>query len=359
MARRYTHRSGACAKLWHLGPRMWQLVINGPGYFDTAYDLPEGVDAGGPRRRERRRALGRPGVPQALPRPRQEAGALVFEDLGSRNGSRVNGQPVIGRTTLSPHDVVSVGDNTLRVEQPTEAAASSTEMVAHEPRGGGTVRRFDSGRELGPSVVAARQASDSDLLKAVDHLVPFDVEPPPTRLQARVAQAAEEEDSHTDETALPTRENPVGLASLALLFKVAETLATAKDLKSFLDDTTDLVMARVGARTGVVLLRHPSGVLVPAAVRHSGRLQKGEVPVSDAVVDAALAQQQAIAVADVRDDGRFSSRDSVVLYGIDQVLCVPIGQAPSAGVLYLNRSGDSGEPLAALLDICVAIAQLL
>ena len=22
---------------------MWQLIINGPGYFDTAYDLPEGV----------------------------------------------------------------------------------------------------------------------------------------------------------------------------------------------------------------------------------------------------------------------------------------------------------------------------
>ena len=22
---------------------MWQLTINGPGYFDTAYDLPEGV----------------------------------------------------------------------------------------------------------------------------------------------------------------------------------------------------------------------------------------------------------------------------------------------------------------------------
>ena len=22
---------------------MWQLIINGPGYFDTAYELPEGV----------------------------------------------------------------------------------------------------------------------------------------------------------------------------------------------------------------------------------------------------------------------------------------------------------------------------
>jgi len=22
---------------------MWQIIINGPGYFDTPYDLPEGV----------------------------------------------------------------------------------------------------------------------------------------------------------------------------------------------------------------------------------------------------------------------------------------------------------------------------
>jgi len=109
-----------------------------------------------------------------------------------------------------------------------------------------------------------------------------------------------------------------------------------------------------------VLLRHPSGVMVPQAVRHGGKLDKGEVPVSDAIVDAALSKGAALAVADVRDDSRFAERESVVLYGVDQVLCVPIGtSAPYTGVLYLNRSGPSSEPVEALLDLCTAVAQLI
>jgi adenylate cyclase len=119
-------------------------------------------------------------------------------------------------------------------------------------------------------------------------------------------------------------------------------------------------MQRVGATTAVVLLRHRTGVLTPAAVRHSKTLAKGEVPVSEAIVDAALRQEQAIAVADVRDDGRFANRESVVLYDADQVLCVPIGaKAPFVGVLYVNRPSASEEPVEALLDISTAITQLL
>jgi class 3 adenylate cyclase len=145
-----------------------------------------------------------------------------------------------------------------------------------------------------------------------------------------------------------------------LLYRVTEALVRARTLKDFLDQTCDLVMRRVGATTGVVLLRHPTGVMVPAAVRHGQNLARGEVPVSDAIIDAALSQGQAVAVADVRDDSRFKERDSVVLYGVEQVLCVPIGQtAPYLGVLYLNRSSVIDEAVEELLDVCTAITQLL
>jgi class 3 adenylate cyclase len=116
----------------------------------------------------------------------------------------------------------------------------------------------------------------------------------------------------------------------------------------------------VRATTGVVLLRHPSGVFVPSAVRHGKKLARGEVPVSDAILEAALSQGKAIAVADVQDDSRFADRESVVLYGIDQVLCIPIGKkAPFSGVLYLNRQRADEEPVDSLLDVCTAITQLL
>ena len=49
-----------------------------------------------------------------------------------------------------------------------------------------------------------------------------------------------------------------------------------------------------------------------------------------------------------------------MLYGIDQVLCIPIGtKAPFSGVLYLNRTRADKEGVDALLDVCTAITQLL
>ncbi|MBL9037324.1 MAG: cyclase, partial [Archangium sp.] len=84
------------------------------------------------------------------------------------------------------------------------------------------------------------------------------------------------------------------------------------------------------------------------------------VPVSDGVIDAALTQGRALAVANVRDDARFSKRDSVLLYGVHQVLCVPIGhQAPFDGVLYLNRTTVSEEPPERLLQVSAAMAQVV
>ncbi len=47
-----------------------------------------------------------------------EGGALVVTDLGSANGTRVNGQPVTGSRALRPGDRIELGATTLRVEGP-------------------------------------------------------------------------------------------------------------------------------------------------------------------------------------------------------------------------------------------------
>jgi class 3 adenylate cyclase len=116
----------------------------------------------------------------------------------------------------------------------------------------------------------------------------------------------------------------------------------------------------VKATTAVVLLRHHSGVMVPAVVRHRGKLAQGEVPVSDAVISAALSQGKALAVQDVRGDARFNARESVLLYGVDQVLCVPVGEKePFAGVLYINKPAGPANELEGLIDLCAAVAHLI
>ena len=42
-------------------------------------------------------------------------GRVMVEDLGSTNGTLVNGTPIAGPTILSPGDTIEVGDTTLRV----------------------------------------------------------------------------------------------------------------------------------------------------------------------------------------------------------------------------------------------------
>ncbi len=336
---------------------MWQLVINGPGYFDTLYDLTEGVTQLG-RADENDIVLSGDLVSRKHARLHVKGEALVLEDLGSRNGSRLNDQAAVGSKPLEVGDVVLVGENTLRVRRRTAEEARDTEMV--DVAGGGAVRRFGRGIDIREALVMTRDLTESTVLRALDNVAPFELSAP--RVSHRGPHDTDESEPSTpfalgDEADART---PVTFRWLALLYRVAECLARADGLQAFLDETTDLVMQRVGATTGVVLLRHRTGVLVPSAVRHSKKLMRGEVPVSDAVIDTALEQGQAIAVADVQDDSRFAERESVMLYGVDQVLCIPIGKAaPYLGVLYLNRDSRSGESVDELLDVCSAIAQLM
>lgn len=312
---------------------MWQITINGPGYFDTAYDLPEGTTTLG-RADENDIVLSGDLVSRKHARLHVRGEELVVEDLGSRNGSKVNGEPLTGSRAIAVGDYVAVGENTLAVRH-AEKGGLETERL----RSGG-VRRFDAGISLGSAVLLAKEVKDSYVLQALDNVLPFD------------SDAALE--------AVPAASTPIAYESLLLLYKAAEKLAVAPTLRAFLEQTMDLVMARVDATTAVVLLQHASGALHPAAVRHRGKLEEGEVPVSDAIVQAALQKGQALAVANVRGDERFQNRESVILYNASQVLCVPIGAKEAyAGVLYLNRPAGAHDELEALLDLCTAVAHLI
>jgi adenylate cyclase len=62
----------------------------------------------------------------------------------------------------------------------------------------------------------------------------------------------------------------------------------------------------------------------------------------------------------VRDDRRFAGRESVILYGVNRVLCIPIGlEPPFAGVLYVNTSASKDTALEMMLDVCTAVAHLV
>ncbi|WIG99348.1 FHA domain-containing protein [Myxococcus sp. SDU36] len=318
---------------------MWQIIINGPGYFDTSYDLPEGVTSLG-RADENDIVLGGDLVSRRHARLYVDGDVLRIEDLGSRNGSRINGAPLQGSRQLVAGDSVALGENVLAVRQPNTVENAATEMV---DLGAGGVVRFGHGQDVGPSVLLAKNVRDADVLRLLDNVGPVSFD-----------------DSFSASAPLPAASPRVGQETLVLLFRTAEALSSAATLSSFLDTTMDRLLAVTDATTAVVLLKHATGAMVPAAVRHRGRLAQGEVPVSDAIVEEALRQGRALAVGDVRDDRRFAGRESVILYGVDRVLCIPIGaEPPYAGVLYVNLSAKGDASVESMLDTCTAVAHLV
>lgn len=319
---------------------MWQIIINGPGYFDTPYDLPEGATSLG-RADENDIVLGGDLVSRKHARLLVEGDSLRIEDLGSRNGSRINGAPLQGTRPLAPGDIVTLGENTLSVRQPHTVESAATEMV---DLGAGGVRRFGLGVDVSPAVIIAKNVKDMDVLRALDNFEPIPFDEAPAGSASPVG----------------TANSRVSYETLVMLLRTAEALSTADTLTAFLEAAMDRVLERTEATTAVVLLRHPRGALVPAAVRHRGKLAKGEVPVSDGIVEEALRQGRALAVGDVRDDRRFAGRESVILYGVDRVLCIPIGREPPfSGVLYVNTPAEGETTLELMLDACTAVAHLV
>lgn len=322
---------------------MWQLVINGPGYFDTTYDLPEGATGLG-RGDQNDIVLSGDLVSRRHARVHVRGEQLSLEDLGSRNGTKLNGHPLVGVMPLKVGDTVQVGENSLVVRSPAPEEVNRGSQMDLVASG---VRRYGKGRDVEAAVMLAKNVRDSSVVRVLDNVsasplaaLPFSDAAP----MERPTQAS----------------TPIAYDSLLLLYKVAELLASSEEVQGYLDETIDRLMVHAGATTAVLLLRQQGAELAPAAVRHRGQLAQGEVPVSDAVVEAALAKGAALAVSNARDDERFSKRESVALYQVDQVLCVPVGKAaPFLGVLYLNMPSSAPGQLEGLLDLSTAVAQLI
>lgn len=285
---------------------MWQIVLNGPGYLDTWHELQagetcvgrgdgNGVILGGDSvsRRHARFLLGEEGV--------------LVEDLGSRNGTRINGRPLESSAWLTLGDVVEIGENRLELRFDEERKKARTTVILREDvSGSSAVGRLQKARSVG-----LREA----LLQGGD------------------------------------------LGILALLVRVSEKLATSTSQEVFLDDVAELLIDLARGRTVVILLDEGQGMRT-AAVRHRGERAGGQLPIAHAVVRECMRTGAALCVADALEDERFSGSDSVRLHGIHQVICAPLFLGEKViGALYVTRDADDAPPQP-LLDAVTAVAHL-
>jgi pSer/pThr/pTyr-binding forkhead associated (FHA) protein len=135
-------------------------IVGGPG-DGRSFDVEDAVELG--------RGVGGPELSDPMISRRHarlsidSAGRLTIEDLGSRNGTLVNGRVITGVETLAVGDVIDLGDTTLEVAavEPSPVAPATSAPV---PGGQATATRVARSRSIaaGLPVLSAR-----DLIKRV------------------------------------------------------------------------------------------------------------------------------------------------------------------------------------------------
>jgi serine phosphatase RsbU (regulator of sigma subunit) len=224
----------------------------------------------------------------------RQGDALLVEDLGSRNGTLVNGAAIQGPTRLGPGDVIVLSASALTVAgaggEP--APVAPPEPLADRPLPVGSILRSAS------EVLAE---SDSAVATAAD--------------AAAMIHSARR---------------------LRLVNEIHQALARPLDLEDLLDLILDRVFDHLRPESGAIYLRRADGDFSRAAFRSLAGVD-ADVPISRTLAREVADRAQAALVLDARLDARFAAAESIVASGVRSLVAAPLlDAAGSLGLIVLS-----------------------
>ena len=141
------------------------------------------------------------------------------------------------------------------------------------------------------------------------------------------------------------------LANLGIMYEAIQAVSHILDLNELLDRIMELIFRSLDADRGCIMLRnasaetplHPdqplnSDEFEPKAVRwRDGGNRDEKIPISRTLMEYVLREKQGVLVNDAARDERFGAVQSIVRFGIREIICVPMkGRHETLGVLYLD-----------------------
>jgi two-component system NtrC family sensor kinase len=249
----------------------------------------------------------------------------VLKDLGSSNGTYVNGMRVT-ESNLRPGDQIRMGNSILAMGGPESTLAEHA----------GLPIRVDTEGKVDSSILATTAASG---------------------------------DPHTafagGENLAEMRASLVGLAAL---YRIAEMLAHDYDIDRLLSGVMDMIFDVVDADRGFILLRDEhTGAMVPKAIRYREELleqirreqaaeqtqptvpeafsiEKSPITVSRTIVNYVLKRGEGVLSTNAMQDQRFEEGESVQDYGIRSAIAVPIKSRNEVlGIIHVDTHVSQGQ----------------
>lgn len=316
---------------------MWQIIINGPGYLDTPYTLPEGPTFLGRGDNNDVILLGDQ-VSRRHARFERAGAGLLVEDLGSLNGTELNGSPIAGAASVHTGDVLMIGENSLRIRH-SEDLDDAEKTDTFEVNGAHVARSGLPDVDVPGEILVAQPAQENPYARY--HRKASEYDP------AVLASPAEEENVEEFETHF-------------LLTKINEKLTASTSLKQYLEGIVDFVVDVAQARMGMALVVDERGKLVPLVFRHAEGLPSGDLPISESSLLEVARKRLTVAFTKSKGDHRSPGREGTRPHDADEVICAPMVQGDTlAGVISLTRAPTlSSMPLPRLVDVLSAIAQM-
>ena len=146
--------------------------------------------------------------------------------------------------------------------------------------------------------------------------------------------------SNEDSVVMPSPQAGVdAIANLRILYDLINDVASIFNVDLLLRHTLDKVFDVLKADRGHIMLINKAGKLVAKASRVSGDLPTGETSISRTIIDHVVANKVGVLSSNAMSDKRFASGKSVHDFGIRSAVCAPIpGRDRILGVIHIDSS---------------------
>lgn len=248
-----------------------------------------------------------------------EGNQFFVEDLGSGNGTFVNGKKIEGRTVLAHEDRLKVGPILFRFESDQKGTAKKSSIVS----------AVDSSFDFGYSSDDEGDAS-ATIMGAISGAGGFgglDVRPE---------------------------------SKLKAMIEISRSLAGTVDLEKLLPQIlTTLFNIFPAADRGCILLKDEvDGEMVPRAYKHRRAGEDASVKLSRTIVSKVLEEKSGILSADAASDAQFDASESISNLSIRSMMCVPMLGLSEEPIGIINI--DTQNPLKQFqeedLDLLMSVA---
>lgn len=251
-------------------------------------------------------------------------GATIL-DLGSTNGTMVNGRTITSATPLLHDDIVHLGKTQLRFEAPVthRGRVASNELLT-----AGAGRSANRGLGVGSS----------------------------TLLHDEPATITKTLGGDGRFGALGTQPE----AKLRAILDISSRLRGAHELSAILPAILDSLFGIFrSADRGCILLRNDSnGELVARAMKHADPRQDATIRLSRTIISHVLETKSGVLSEDATSDSKFSGSESISDLQIHSMMCAPMlsSEGDVLGIISIDSQNPLGQFTQEDLDILMSVA---